>query len=333
MIAMELDITFERPKRRQKREIDDYKQLMDRRKTTEQDLEEDLCDTETAGITENARDANKNLVRRPPVVCIMGHVDHGKTTLMDSLRRRARGETGKTKSKKGKKKSAKKGKARQGSDDVAGTEAGGITQVISAFQVPLGDQKDSLTFLDTPGHAAFSAMRQSGSHAADVIVLVIAADDGVSPQTVEILNFYKSIVKESEGGISMVVAMNKIDKPGIDVEESQMRIENELIEQGIIPEGVAAESEYGLPVQFFPISAKTGEGLDDLIEGLALQSEMMDLRADETARAEGIVMDARVEQGLGIVVDSIIRWGSIKQGDVVVSGTDTGKVRLLKDGM
>ena len=130
----------------------------------------------------------------------------------------------------------------------------------------------------------------------------------------------------------MVVAMNKIDKPGIDVSESQTKIENELIEQGIIPEGVAADSEYGSPVQFFPISAKNGDGLDDLIEGLALQSEIMDLRADDTARAEGIVMDARVEQGLGVVVDCIVRWGSIKQGDVVVSGTDTGKVRILKDG-
>lgn len=335
MIAMELNIKVERPKRRQKTEIDDSRQLMERRKTTEPALGEvTSTDPEAVDNTKTLKNAYEQLTRRPPVVCIMGHVDHGKTTLMDSLRRLARGEKGKAKSKQSKKKkSSKKTKANQGSDDVAGTEAGGITQVISAFQVPLGDQKDSLTFLDTPGHAAFSAMRQSGSHAADVIVLVIAADDGVSKQTVEILNFYKSIVKESEGGITMVVAMNKIDKPGIDVQESQTRIENELIEQGILPEGVAGESEYGSPVQFFPISAKTGDGLDDLVEGLALQSEIMDLRADDTARAEGIVMDARAEQGLGIVVDCIIRWGSIKQGDVVVSGTDTGRVRILKDGM
>ena len=325
MIAMELNIKVERSKRRQKTEVNDHKQLMERRKNVEDGLE----DTPAA---ETAKKTYGQLARRPPVVCIMGHVDHGKTTLMDSLRRLARGETGKKMSKKSKKKSGKKVKAKKGNDDVAGTEAGGITQVISAFQVPLGEQKDSLTFLDTPGHAAFSSMRQSGSHAADVIVLVIAADDGVSPQTIEILNYYKSIVKDSEGGITMVVAMNKIDKPGIDVSESQTRIENELIEHGIIPEGVTADSEYGSPVQFFPISAKTGDGLDDLIEGLALQSEIMDLRADDTARAEGIVMDARVEQGLGVVVDCIIRWGSIKPGDVVVSGTDTGKVRILKDG-
>ena len=130
----------------------------------------------------------------------------------------------------------------------------------------------------------------------------------------------------------MVVAMNKIDKPGIDVEERKRAIENQLLEHDIVPEGISADSEYGSPVQFFPISAKTGEGLDDLIEGLALQSEVMDLRADNKARAEGIVMDARVEQGLGIVADCIIRWGCIEKGDIVVSDTNTGKVRILKDG-
>lgn len=259
------------------------------------------------------------------------HVDHGKTTLMDALRRRTGPGAGKKKSTKSKGKKQQKGVS---GGDVAGTEAGGITQVISAFQVPLDGEKDAITFLDTPGHAAFSAMRQSGSHAADILVLVIAADDGVSPQTVEIINFYKSIVKDSNGGISMVVAMNKIDKPGIDIEESKRRIENQLLEHGIIPEGVGShgESEFGSPVQFFPISAKNGEGLDNLIEGLSLQSEVMDLRADDSARAEGIVMDARVEQGLGVVADCIIRWGSIKRSDVVVSGTHTGKVRILKDG-
>ena len=326
MIAMELNLNFERPKRRQKIEVNDHKQLMERRKAAEDDLEDTPPDTETE------RKTYEQLTRRPAVVCIMGHVDHGKTTLMDTLRRLARGDAGKQKKKSKKSKKSGKKVIKTGKDNVAGTEAGGITQVISAFQVPLGDQKDSLTFLDTPGHAAFSSMRQSGSHAADVIVLVIAADDGVSPQTVEILNFYKSIVKDSDGGITMVVAMNKIDKPGIDVIESQTRIENELIEHGITPEGVGSNSEFGSPVQFFPISAMTGDGVEDLIEGLALQSEMMDLRADDTARAEGIVMDSRVEQGLGVVVDCIVRWGSIKQGDVVVSGTNTGKVRILKDG-
>ena len=160
MIAMELNIAFERPKRRQKKEVNDHKQLMERRKTAEEVLE----DTPAA---ETAKQAYEQLARRPPVVCIMGHVDHGKTTLMDSLRRLARDGVGKNKSKKSKKKSGKKVNAKKGNNDVAGTEAGGITQVISAFQVPLGEQKDSLTFLDTPGHAAFSSMRLSGSHAAD----------------------------------------------------------------------------------------------------------------------------------------------------------------------
>jgi len=264
-----------------------------------------------------------------------GHVDHGKTTLMDALRRRAAGDgSGKKEKKKDKKKKNKNAAAtkKNKDDDVAGTEAGGITQVISAFQVPLADADvDAVTFLDTPGHAAFRAMRQSGSDAADVIVLVVAADDGVSPQTVEIIEFYKSIIKSSGGGISMLVALNKIDKPGIDVQAARTKLEGQLLEHGIVPEGMGTESEFGPPVQLIPVSGLTGEGLDELIGGLVLQSEIMDLRADKDARAEGVVLDARVEKGLGVVADCIIRWGSIAKGDVVVSGVQIGKVRILRD--
>lgn len=266
-------------------------------------------------------------------------MDHGKTTLMDTLRRKAReAASGGASKKKKSKKDKKKAKTANRSEDVAGTEAGGITQVISAFQVPLQGHDQlaggTVTFLDTPGHAAFRAMRESGSDAADVIVLVVAADDGVSKQTIEILEFYKSIVRESgSGGISLVVAMNKIDKPGINVDEARMRIESQLLEHGILVEGMPSQdkSEYGPPVQLFPVSALKGEGIDDLIEGLALQSEIMDLRADDNTGAEGIVLDARVDKGLGVVVDCIIRWGSLEKGDIVVSGTKKGKVRLLKD--
>ncbi|CAJ1958770.1 unnamed protein product [Cylindrotheca closterium] len=269
---------------------------------------------------------------RPPVVCIMGHVDHGKTTLMDALRRQSVG--GMQGNARKAKKSKKKGKkdVSSASGDVAGTEAGGITQVISAFQVAMEGQDMPVTFLDTPGHAAFRSMRLSGSHAADVIVLVVAADDGISPQTVEILDFYKSIVTGSEGGISLVVALNKIDKPGIDVDEAQRRIENQLMEHGITPESMGSgDSEYGAPVQVIPTSGLTGEGLEDLMEGLLLQSEIMDLRADEEAEAEGIIMDAAMEKGLGVVATAIIRWGNIKPGDVVVSGDQIGRVRILRD--
>jgi translation initiation factor IF-2 len=272
---------------------------------------------------------------RPPIVTIMGHVDHGKTTLMDALRRRSReqqkkGQKGKaSKSKKKKTKNAGGGTTK----NVAGTEAGGITQIISAFQVALEGQDEKITFLDTPGHAAFRAMRQSGSHAADVIVLVVAADDGISEQTVEIIDFYKSIVKgSSDSGISMVVAVNKIDKPGIDAEEAQMRIENQLLEHGIISEGMSSEgSEYGQPVQVIPTSGITGEGLDDLMEGLLLQSEVMDLRADDTVNGEGIIMDARQEKGHGVVADCIVRWGKIEKGNVIISGDQVSQVRMLKD--
>ena len=323
LIALEINAKFQRSTRQAV--PTDEEKLMQRRSASEETVE--------AGKASYA-----SLTPRPPVVCIMGHVDHGKTTLMDALRRRSRaafgGEKEKSKTKKDKKtkKSGKKGSSEN--KNVAGTEAGGITQVVSAFQVPISEADAVVTFLDTPGHAAFKAMRQSGSDAADIIVLVVAADDGVSEQTIEILNYYKSIVKSSGGGgISLVVAMNKIDKPGIDIDESTFRIQNELYAQGIVTEGLrtSEEGEYGPPVQVVPVSGLTGLGLDELIEGLALQSEIMDLRADDDAPAEGIVLDARVEKGLGVVVDCIIRWGSLEQGDFVVSGTHSGKVRTIKD--
>ena len=272
---------------------------------------------------------------RPPVVTIMGHVDHGKTTLMDALRRRSQEQQQQSKKGKASKKSKKKNtkKSTGATKNIAGTEAGGITQVISAFQVALDGNDDKITFLDTPGHAAFRTMRQSGSHAADILVLVVAADDGISEQTVEIINFYKSIVKgSSDSAISMVVAVNKIDKPGIDAEEAKMRIENQLLEHGIISEGMKSDgSELGQPVQVIPTSGITGEGLDDLIDGLLLQSEVMDLRANDQANGEGIVMDARQEKGLGIVADCIVRWGKIKKEDTIISGDHFSQVRMLKD--
>jgi len=319
---------------------------------------------------------------RSPVISVMGHVDHGKTTLMDSLRRRAvTATTGSSTSKtrgsasadnQKKQKKVKNGESSSTSSstrsnggvdiangDVAGTEAGGITQVITAFEVPLpildesnglNDDVDNqssisssssittVTFLDTPGHAAFKKMRQSGSLATDVIVLVIAADDGVSPQTIEIINMYKSIARSQPSSISLVIAVSKIDKPGIDVDESVMRIENQLMEHDIYTENVLAggsgSSEEGVEFgacQLFPVSGLTGEGLDDLVEGLALQAEIMDLRADEDAMGEGIVIDARMEKGLGVVADCIIRWGSVSRGDFVVSGTNGGRVKFLHD--
>jgi len=325
LIALELGVKFERPSRRSIQ--NDEEILLQRRAAMEDEVVHDVHETPTP---------YESLTPRPPVVCIMGHVDHGKTTLMDALRRRSREHNaGKKEKKKATKAPKKEKRAHKSSDNVAGTEAGGITQVISAFQVPLsGENEAAITFLDTPGHAAFKAMRQSGSDAADIIVLVVAADDGVSSQTVEILDFYKSLVKGAgSGGISLVVAMSKIDKPGIDIKESRYKIESQLQEHGILTEGMPSseKSAYGPPVQLIPVSGLSGEGLDDLIEGISLQSEVMDLRADDNARAEGIVMDARVDKGLGIVADCVIRWGSVSKGDVLVSGCNTGKVRLLKD--
>jgi small GTP-binding protein len=288
-----------------------------------------VVDTEELLMQQRRADDAVAFPPRPPVVTIMGHVDHGKTTLLDALRRRSAKQQSPTA--KNKKSKNKKDSGSSSTVNVAGTEAGGITQIVSAFQVDVEGQDSKITFLDTPGHAAFKAMRLSGSHAADVIVLVVAADDGVSEQTIEILEFYKSIVKGSAGGISLVVALNKIDKPGIEVEEAQRRIENQLLEQGILCEGMKGDSEFGPPVQVIPTSGLTGLGLDDLMDGLILQSEVMDLRADYEAHAEGIVMDARMEKGLGVVADCIVRWGCIEKGNFIVSGSQASRVRMLKD--
>jgi len=320
LLALELGLNSVRSRRRVVKSIsEEDRETLLRRRACGESVDEGLLAKYEA------------LPQRPPVVCLMGHVDHGKTTLMDALRRRSNSSELRQ-TMKGKTKKAKTANKNANSDDVAGTEAGGITQAISAFQVTLADQGTAVTFLDTPGHAAFRAMRESGSHAADVIVLVIAADDGVSRQTVEIIEFFKSIVTGTGGGgISLVIAMTKIDKPGVNVAESQRRIENQLLEHGILTETFGGRGDFGPPAQLLPVSGITGEGLDQLIEGLALQSEIMDLRADPDAHAEGIIMDARTDKSLGVVADCIIRWGSLQRGDIVVSGTHIGKIKALKD--
>jgi small GTP-binding protein len=332
LVAIELNREMERQEGRAVQNDDQI--LMQRRSAMGMQERMEEADEESGTtLSQKVVKPRAELLPRPPVVTIMGHVDHGKTTLMDALRRRSQNSTKSSKKNKKVKKKAKSAVPGNVRGDVAGTEAGGITQVITAFQVDLaGADRNTVTFLDTPGHAAFSAMRQRGTDAADIIVLVIAADDGVSPQTIEIIDFYKSIVQESdENGITMVVALNKIDIPELDIDEARTRIENQLIQHNLVPEGTKSLLGcVGAPVQIFPVSGLTGEGLDDLIEGLVLQAEVMDLRADHESKAEGLVMDARVDKGLGIIADCVVRWGSIRKGDIVVSGTCTGKVKLLK---
>jgi translation initiation factor IF-2 len=374
LICIELGIESLRAEQRKESDVElSERRALRRSSSSSEKLGKDAC-TMTKEDEDGQEELYATLPPRSPVISVMGHVDHGKTTLMDALRRRAvtaiargantpsKGGGATTGNKAEKKKKMKNNgessqqQQRKGcvgivNGDVAGTEAGGITQVITAFEVPLplldegitlADDDDgqssshhmisTVTFLDTPGHAAFKKMCHSGSLATDVIVLVVAADDGVSPQTIEIIDMYKSIARAQPQSISLVIAVSKIDKPGIDVDEAVMRIENQLIEHDLFTENVVAgggdEGEFG-SCQLFPVSGITGEGLDDLVEGLALQAEIMDLRADEDAMGEGIVIDARMERGLGVVADCIIRWGSVSRGDFVVSGTHGGRVKFL----
>jgi len=234
-----------------------------------------------AGETELTGDA----VSRPPVVTIMGHVDHGKTSLLDYIRR----------------------------TKVADHEAGGITQHIGAYSVQT--DKGKVSFLDTPGHAAFTAMRARGAQATDIVVLVVAADDGVMPQTIEAIQHSKA------AGVPLVVAVNKIDRENADPE----RVKNELTQHEVIPE------DWGGEQIFVNVSAKTGEGIDTLLDSILLQAEVMDLTAVAEGPAQGLVIESSLEKGRGAVATLLVQAGTLKQGDMIIAGEEYGRIRNMFD--
>ena len=227
----------------------------------------------------------KKMKKRPPVVCVMGHVEHGKTSLLDAIR----------------------------DTHVIEGEAGGITQHIGASVVEVNGEK--ITFLDTPGHEAFTAMRMRGANSTDIAILVVAADDGVMPQTVEAINHAKA------AGIEIVVAINKIDKPSANIE----RVKQELTEYELIPE------DWGGSTIFVPVSARTGEGIDDLMEMILLTAEVMELKANPNRRARGLVIEAELDKGKGPVATVLVQKGTLRVGDPVAAGSAYGKVRAMMD--
>ncbi len=231
---------------------------------------------------------NKNEVEVPPVVTIMGHVDHGKTSLLDKIRQ----------------------------TKVAASEAGGITQHVGAYQVEKDGKK--ITFIDTPGHEAFTQMRARGAQATDIVIIVVAADDGVMPQTKESISHAKA------AGVPIIVAVNKIDKPQANVDN----VKAQMAEIGITP------VDWGGDYEFIPVSAHTGEGIDDLLETILLQAELMELKADPTRKAKAIVLESSVQKGLGAVANIIVKNGTLRVGDNVIVGTTYGRVRslILDDG-
>jgi translation initiation factor IF-2 len=242
-------------------------------------------DDPEAFLAETAASEEAQVETRPPVVTVMGHVDHGKTSLLDAIR-----------------------KAR-----VAVGEAGGITQHIGAYHVET--PKGVITFLDTPGHEAFTAMRARGSQITDIVVLVVAADDGVMPQTIEAINHAKA------AKVPIVVAVNKIDKP----EANPQRVKQELLAQEVVAE------EFGGETQFVEVSAKTGQGLDQLLESIQLQSEVLELKAPVHAPAKGVVIESRLDKGRGPVASILVKSGTLKKGDVVLAGAVFGRVRAMND--
>ncbi|MCR9180183.1 MAG: translation initiation factor IF-2 [Erythrobacteraceae bacterium] len=236
--------------------------------------------------TSEDNDPEETLRPRPPVVTIMGHVDHGKTSLLDALR---------------------------GTDVVKG-EAGGITQHIGAYQITT-KAKDKITFLDTPGHAAFSEMRARGANVTDIVILVVAADDGIMPQTIEAINHTKA------AGVPMIVAINKCDKP----EANPQKVRERLLEHDIMVEAMSGE------VQDVELSAKTGAGIDKLLEAIALQAELLELKARPDRDAEATVIEAQLDKGRGPVATVLVTRGTLKRGDNFVVGTQSGRVRALVD--
>ena len=229
---------------------------------------------------------SENLVSRAPVVTVMGHVDHGKTSLLDAIRK----------------------------TNVTEGEAGGITQSIGAYTVTFGEGK-KVTFIDTPGHAAFTAMRARGAQVTDIVVLVVAADDGIMPQTVEAINHAKA------ADVPIIVAMNKMDKPHVDPD----RVKQELMKYDLVPE------EWGGDVIVEPVSAKTGMGIDKLLEDIDLVAEMAELKADPTRKARGVVIEAKLDKGKGPMASVLVQNGTLRTGDNLVSGTTVGKVRAMID--
>ena len=243
---------------------------------------------EIQGWEDNQPDRDEDLVPRPPVVTVMGHVDHGKTKLLDAIRH----------------------------TDVVAREAGGITQHIGAYQVRAGDDSRLVTFIDTPGHEAFTAMRARGAAVTDVAVLVVAADDGVMPQTIEAINHAKA------AGVPIVVAVNKIDKP----EANPARVRQQLTEYDLVAE------EYGGKTQFVDVSAKTQQNLDTLIETILLVADVeLNLKANPNRRAQGTIIEAHLEKGRGPVATILVRRGTLHVGDAVVAGTAHGRVRAMFD--
>jgi translation initiation factor IF-2 len=224
-------------------------------------------------------------VTRPPVITIMGHVDHGKTTLLDYIR----------------------------TTKVAASEAGGITQHIGAYHVQT--PKGTITFLDTPGHAAFTAMRARGAKLTDIVILVVAADDGVMPQTIEAIEHAKA------AGVPIVVAVNKMDKQGVDTD----RIKQEISKYGLIPE------EWGGDAMFVPISAKTGMGIDALLDSVLVQAEVLDLKGVSDCAARGVVIESRLDRGRGAVMSVLVQQGTLNKGDIILAGLDYGRIRAMFD--
>ncbi len=238
-----------------------------------------------AELLKEDEELEKNLKSRPPVICVMGHVDHGKTSLLDAIR----------------------------NTKVTDREAGGITQHIGAYMVNASGQK--ITFLDTPGHEAFTAMRMRGASSTDIAILVVAADDGVMPQTVEAINHAKA------AGIEIIVAINKIDKPNANIE----RVKQELSEYELIPE------DWGGTTIFCPVSAHTGEGIDNLLEMILLTAEVLELKANPKRNARGLVIEAKLDKGRGTVATVLVQKGTLKVGDPIAAGSAFGKVRAMTD--
>ncbi len=248
-------------------------------------VEKEVVVTIEERIIDDSEDEDDNLVERAPVVVVMGHVDHGKTSILDAIRH----------------------------SNVTSSEAGGITQHIGAYRVKVNGR--NITFLDTPGHEAFTTMRARGAQVTDIAILVVAADDGIMPQTVEAISHAKA------AGVSIIVAINKMDKIGANPE----RVKQQLTEYNLVPE------EWGGDTPCIPVSAHTKEGLDDLLEMVLLVADMKELKANPDRAAKGTVIEARLDKGRGTIATMLVQNGTLKVGDIVVAGTTVGRVRAMTD--